>query len=54
VARAAEVPPQWLDTFRAWLEQPRELADDEVRRDLKRWLPEYVGPARAELRRVVG
>jgi FlaA1/EpsC-like NDP-sugar epimerase len=54
VARAAEVPPQWLDTFRVWLEQPRELADDEVRRDLKRWLPEYVGPARAELRRVVG
>ncbi|RPH45502.1 MAG: polysaccharide biosynthesis protein [Burkholderiales bacterium] len=54
VARAAEVPAEWLDAFRAWLEQPRELGDEEVRRDLKRWLPEYVGPARAELRRVVG
>jgi FlaA1/EpsC-like NDP-sugar epimerase len=52
VARAAEVSAEWLDAFRVWLEQPRELADDEVRRDLKRWLPEYVGPARAELRRV--
>jgi FlaA1/EpsC-like NDP-sugar epimerase len=54
VARANEVPAEWLDAFRAWLEQPRELGDDEVRRDLKRWLPEYIGPARAELRRVVG
>jgi FlaA1/EpsC-like NDP-sugar epimerase len=54
VARAAEVPPDWLDGFRPWLEQARQLGDDEVRRDLKRWLPEYVGPLRAELRRVVG
>ncbi len=41
VARAADVPAHWLD-------------GDEARRDLKRWLPEYVGPLRAELRRVVG
>lgn len=54
VARAAEVPSDWLDAFRPWLEQTRQLGDDEVRRDLKRWLPEYVGPLRAELRRVVG
>jgi FlaA1/EpsC-like NDP-sugar epimerase len=54
VARAAEVPPDWLDGFLPWLEQTRQLGDDEVRRDLKRWLPEYVGPLRAELRRVVG
>ena len=54
VARAAEVPAHWLEVFRPWLEQERQLGDDEVRRDLKRWLPEYVGPLRAELRRVVG
>jgi FlaA1/EpsC-like NDP-sugar epimerase len=54
VARAAEVPADWLDAFRPWLEQTRQLGDDAVRRDLKRWLPEYVGPLRAELRRVVG
>ena len=54
VARAAAVSPEWLPVFRQWLEQDRRLADDEVRRDLKRWLPEYVGPVRAELRRIVG
>ncbi|MEI7445865.1 MAG: nucleoside-diphosphate sugar epimerase/dehydratase [Burkholderiales bacterium] len=55
IARASEISQIWLDGFRPWLEQARELGDDEVRRDLKRWLPsEYVGPARAELRRVVG
>ena len=54
VARAPELDSEWLDEFRTWLEQPRPLGDDEVRRDLKRWLPEYVGPVRAELRRVVG
>jgi FlaA1/EpsC-like NDP-sugar epimerase len=25
-----------------WLQQPRYLDDDEVRRDLKRWVPEYI------------
>jgi len=54
VARAAAVSAEWLPVFRQWLEQDRRLADDEVRRDLKRWLPEYVGPVRAELRRIVG
>ncbi|MFO0232648.1 MAG: polysaccharide biosynthesis protein [Burkholderiales bacterium] len=54
VARAGELPGGWFDEVRPWLEQRRELGDDEVRRDLKRWLAEYVGPLRAELRRVVG
>ncbi|MFN7643291.1 MAG: polysaccharide biosynthesis protein [Burkholderiales bacterium] len=54
VARAPALDSEWLDEFRTWLEQSRPLGDDEVRRDLKRWLPEYVGPVRAELRRVVG
>lgn len=55
IVRASETSQAWLDALRPWLEQVRELGDDEVRRDLKRWLPgEYIGPARAELRRVVG
>jgi FlaA1/EpsC-like NDP-sugar epimerase len=54
VARAPDIAPDWLASFRAWLEQDRELGDDEVRRDLKRWLPEYANPIRPGLRRVVG
>lgn len=55
VARAPLITEAWLEGIRPWLEQDRELGDDEVRRDLRRWLPgEYIGPARAELRRVVG
>ena len=54
VASAAELPDGWFENIRPWLEQRRQLGDEEVRRDLKRWLAEYVGPPRAELRRVVG
>ena len=34
----------------AWLEQQRDLDDDEVRRDLKRWVPEYTTAMKPKLK----
>ncbi|HGO6168025.1 TPA: UDP-N-acetylglucosamine 4,6-dehydratase family protein, partial [Burkholderia cepacia] len=41
IARAREVPDNFLDELLPWLMQHRVLPDDEVRRDLRRWVPEY-------------
>lgn len=41
IARAREVPAQLLDELLPWLTQHRVLNDDEVRRDLRRWVAEY-------------
>jgi FlaA1/EpsC-like NDP-sugar epimerase len=41
IAQAREVPNHFLDELLPWLMQHRVLADDEVRRDLRRWVPEY-------------
>jgi FlaA1/EpsC-like NDP-sugar epimerase len=41
IAKAREVPNHLLDELLPWLMQHRVLADDEVRRDLRRWVPEY-------------
>ncbi|CAB3760209.1 polysaccharide biosynthesis protein [Paraburkholderia humisilvae] len=41
IARAREVPNNLLDELLPWLMQNRVLQDDEVRRDLRRWVPEY-------------
>lgn len=41
IARAREVPDNLLDELLPWLMQRRVLSDDEVRRDLRRWVPEY-------------
>ncbi|EOH6074484.1 polysaccharide biosynthesis protein [Burkholderia cenocepacia] len=41
IARAREVPDNFLDELLPWLMQHRVLSDDEVRRDLRRWVPEY-------------
>jgi FlaA1/EpsC-like NDP-sugar epimerase len=41
VAQAREVPDRLLDELLPWLMQHRVLSDDEVRRDLRRWVPEY-------------
>ncbi|MDE1182979.1 nucleoside-diphosphate sugar epimerase/dehydratase [Paraburkholderia sp.] len=48
IARAREVSDDLLDTLLPWLMQHRVPNDDEVRRDLRRWVPEYqpaVAPA---------
>ncbi|WP_028232236.1 polysaccharide biosynthesis protein [Paraburkholderia mimosarum] len=41
IARAREVPENLLDELLPWLMQHRVPTDDEVRRDLRRWVPEY-------------
>ncbi|WJF89578.1 nucleoside-diphosphate sugar epimerase/dehydratase [Paraburkholderia bonniea] len=41
IAKAREVPLALLDELLPWLMQPRVPTDDEVRRDLRRWVPEY-------------
>jgi FlaA1/EpsC-like NDP-sugar epimerase len=41
IARAREVPNHFLDELLPWLMQHRVLPDEEVRRDLRRWVPEY-------------
>lgn len=41
IARAREVPDHLLEQVLPWLMQRRVLPDDEVRRDLRRWVSEY-------------
>lgn len=41
IAQARGVPDHFLDELLPWLMQHRILPDDEVRRDLRRWVPEY-------------
>jgi FlaA1/EpsC-like NDP-sugar epimerase len=41
IACAREAPEHFLDELLPWLMQHRTLNDDEVRRDLRRWVPEY-------------
>lgn len=41
IARAREVSDHLLDELLPWLMQHRVPGDDEVRRDLRRWVPEY-------------
>ncbi|WP_321814299.1 MULTISPECIES: nucleoside-diphosphate sugar epimerase/dehydratase [unclassified Paraburkholderia] len=45
IARAREVPNELIDQLLPWLMQHRIPGDDEVRRDLRRWVPEYQAPA---------
>ncbi|MBP0593878.1 polysaccharide biosynthesis protein [Paraburkholderia sp. LEh10] len=41
IAQARGVPDNLLDELLPWLMQHRVLTDDEVRRDLRRWVAEY-------------
>jgi FlaA1/EpsC-like NDP-sugar epimerase len=52
IAKAREVEAGWLDEVLVWLRQPRVVPDAEVRRDLRRWIPEYQPTQRTELRAV--
>ncbi len=54
VAKAREVAAGFLDTLTSWLNQDRMPDDSEVRRDLKRWVPEYVAQVRPKLKSVNG
>ncbi|MDR5780151.1 nucleoside-diphosphate sugar epimerase/dehydratase [Caballeronia sp. LZ065] len=41
IAQARGVPDDFIDELLPWLMQHRVLSDEEVRRDLRRWVPEY-------------
>jgi FlaA1/EpsC-like NDP-sugar epimerase len=50
IARAREVEAGWLEELLKWLRQGRILEEAEVRRDLRRWVPEYTPATKAQLR----
>ncbi|MBB5408215.1 FlaA1/EpsC-like NDP-sugar epimerase [Paraburkholderia sp. HC6.4b] len=52
IAQAREVPDSLIDNLLPWLMQHRVPADDEVRRDLRRWVPEYLPATATTLRSV--
>jgi FlaA1/EpsC-like NDP-sugar epimerase len=55
VAKARDAQPrEWLDELVAWLMQERIAGDTEVRRDLKRWVPEFQSQVRPKLKAVPG
>ena len=41
IAKARPVPVGWLDDLLEWLKSPAPKTDAEVRRDMRRWVPEY-------------
>jgi FlaA1/EpsC-like NDP-sugar epimerase len=49
IAKAREVDPGWLEGLLDWLNQDRIPTDSEVRRDLKRWMPEFQSQVRPKL-----
>jgi FlaA1/EpsC-like NDP-sugar epimerase len=52
IACAREVPSHLLDALLPWLMQRRVPPDDEVRRELRRWVPEYQSMALPKLQSV--
>jgi FlaA1/EpsC-like NDP-sugar epimerase len=49
IAKAREVDPGWLEGLLEWLNQDRIPTDSEVRRDLKRWVPEFQSQVKPRL-----
>ncbi|HET9653093.1 MAG TPA: polysaccharide biosynthesis protein, partial [Usitatibacter sp.] len=49
IAKAREVDPDWVEGLLDWLRSDRIPSDAEVRRDLKRWVPEYQSQVRPRL-----
>jgi FlaA1/EpsC-like NDP-sugar epimerase len=54
IAKAREVDAGFVELIAKWLEQDRTPDDSDVRRDLKRWVPEYVAQVRPRLKAVTG
>ena len=54
IAKAREVDPGWLEELGSWLAQDRIPGDPEVRRDLKRWVPEFQSQMRPRLKAIPG
>jgi FlaA1/EpsC-like NDP-sugar epimerase len=49
IAKAREVDQRWIVGLLEWLDQDRIPNDSEVRRDLKRWVPEFQSQVRPRL-----
>ena len=50
IAKAREVDPDWIAGLLEWLRASERIpGDSEVRRDLKRWVPEYQSQVRPRL-----
>jgi FlaA1/EpsC-like NDP-sugar epimerase len=54
IAKARSVPPEWMGELLDWLSQERVFGDHEVRRELRRLVPEYAPAARNDLKLVPG
>jgi FlaA1/EpsC-like NDP-sugar epimerase len=52
IAKAREVSPGWLEGMLAWLHAERIPTESEVRRDLKRYVPEFQSQVRPRLKSV--
>jgi len=52
IAKAREVDPGWIEGLLQWLDQDHIPTDSEVRRDLKRWVPEFQSQVRPRLQAV--
>ncbi|HUL95513.1 MAG TPA: nucleoside-diphosphate sugar epimerase/dehydratase [Usitatibacter sp.] len=52
IAKAREVDPGWIEGLLQWLDQDHIPTDSEVRRDLKRWVPEFNSQVRPRLQAV--
>ena len=47
IAQARPVAPEYLEEISIWLKQQHPASDDEVRLQLRHWLPEYLDPTPA-------
>jgi FlaA1/EpsC-like NDP-sugar epimerase len=54
IAKAREVTSDFVEKLYAWLMQDKLPEDSDVRRDLKRWVPEYVAQVRPKLKAIAG
>ncbi len=54
IAKAREVEAQFVEHLQEWLDRERTPDDVEVRRELKRWVPEYVAQVRPKLKIMAG
>jgi len=54
IAKAREVDASFVDSVATWLYQERIPDDSDVRRDLKRWVPEYVAQVKPRLKAISG
>ncbi|MES2353041.1 MAG: nucleoside-diphosphate sugar epimerase/dehydratase [Pseudomonadota bacterium] len=50
IAKSTRTDSVELNELSRWLEQPQDLSDDEVKRDLRQWVPEYFAAVKPKLK----